>query len=132
MKRQFPVSIAVIIFLIILRIVFDGVEKSDLIVAGINVIAALLVFASITEQIKNNVTKKLERLNNPKEIIRREVKSKRRVISSAAYSSFTIIAAVYFIFFRSDLGNDIFSIISLGLAISDAHIAVWISNIIKL
>ncbi len=100
--------------------------------ALVNVVAILLVFLSITEQIIEKIYNRMDNMGIPDEIKLREKKRKKICTRIFSYSFYAIIVAVYLFFLVSELGNDIVSITSLGLSLIDKSIANSIANCIKL
>lgn len=84
--KRFPVIIAIMGLLILVRVLINDNDNTVTIIAGINSVALLVVIVSITEQIKTKIKRKLDKSGNPKPIIQREIKVKGRWISFISYS----------------------------------------------
>lgn len=130
--KRFPVIIAIMGLLILVRVLINDNDNTVTIIAGINSVALLVVIVSITEQIKTKIKRKLDKSGNPKPIIQREIKVKGRWISFISYSIIVVFSALYIWLLKSTLANDIVSIVSLGIAVCDTYIVEIVSNNIKL
>ena len=130
--KRFPVIIAIMGLLILVRVLINDNDNTVTIIAGINSVALLVVIVSITEQIKTKINRKLDKSGNPKPIIQREIKVKGRWISFISYSIIVVFSALYIWLLKSTLANDIVSIVSLGIAVCDTYIVEIVSNNIKL
>lgn len=128
--RTIPIII-VFCMLIFLRFISEKSENLTIIVSILNIIALLTVFVSIVEQIRISITNKIKNFTVPKEIINREVRNFTTKINIFAYIPFCFLVVIYFCFFSSTLGNDILSIVSLGLSLTNSNIAESIIKKVK-
>ena len=132
MKNSAPIYIFITIFLIVIRNIFNYHPQIDIIISFINLFALLVVIHLITEHILEKVLIRISKSKVPKQIIHREKKNKKNIINLLVYGVFSVFALVYLIFFRSSLGNDIISILALGLSLIDTYLIDTISKNIKL
>lgn len=112
----------VTVLLVALRCVVEKTEQSCQYVSVINIIALLVVVYLTTEQIVLAIKDKISSLNVPKEVRVREVRNVQRNQYFLVYVPFTVLSLIYLILFSSSLGNDIISIIALGLSLCNNHI----------
>ena len=132
MKTQTSTFVIITALLIAFRCILNDSEQLVFANALLNVVAILLVFISITEQIIKNTYSRIDDMGVPKEIKLREKRRTKIYTRIFSYFFYTIICAVYLVFLVSELGNDIVSITSLGLSLIDKSIAISIANSIKL
>lgn len=130
-NRTIPITI-VFALLIFLRFISERSENLTIFVSILNLIALLTVLVSIIEQIRIDVTNKIKKLGIPKEIINREVRCFTIKINICSYIPFSFFIIIYLLFFSSTLGNDILSIISLGLSLTSSNIAESIIKILTM
>lgn len=130
-NRAIPIAI-VFGLLVFFRVISEHSANLTVIVSLINIFALLTVFVSIVEHIRINVTNKIKNSGVPKEIINREVKHFTTKVNIYSYVPFCLIVVIYLWFFSSTLGNDILSIISLGLSLTSSNIAESIIKKIKI
>ena len=132
MKNQTSTFVIITALLIAFRCLLNDPDRLVFANALVNVVAILLVFLSITEQIVKITHNRIDDMSIPKEIKLRENRCKKIWVRICSYSIYAIIVAVYLLFLVSELGNDIVSITSLGLSLIDKSIAEGIANCIKL
>ena len=132
MKNHTPMFIFFTLFLIAIRCITDNHPDIVFIVSLINLGALLAVIYLITEQVINKVIDRISKSNAPQQIIEREQKDKKITINLIAYIIFIAFALVYLLWFKSSLGNDIISIVALGLSLIDTYLINIISNSIKI
>lgn len=132
MKNQTSTFIIITVLLIAFRYLLNDSDRLVFANALVNVVAILLVFISITEQIIEKVHNRIDNTRIPKEIKLREKKCAKIYTRICFYSFYAIIIVAYLLFLVSELGNDIVSITSLGLSLIDKSIANGIANCIKL
>lgn len=132
MKNQTSTFVIITALLIAFRCLLNDSGRLVFANALVNVVAILLVFLSITEQIIEKTHNRIDDMGIPKEIECREKRRKKIYTRICSYSFYAIIVAVYLLFLVSELGNDIVSIASLGLSLIDKGIANSIANCIKL
>lgn len=130
-NRVIPITI-VFGLLVFFRIISKHSENLTVIVSLINIFALLTVFVSIVEHVRINVINKIKSFDVPKKIINREVKHFTAMINICAYVPFCMLIVIYLWFFSSTLGNDILSIISLGLSLTSSNIAESIIKKVKI
>ena len=122
-KNIFVLSIAIAI-IIFLRCIFDGNDNIIYIVAGINIVAIIFVVYTIIDKIKKSKV--------PEQIINREITSAQVKIWGWSIAIGVIVILVYFWKWCSGLGNDIISILALGISILDDEIVKEITDNYKI
>lgn len=132
MKKNIPILSFTIILAIVIRCIFSASPNLTYLVAAINIIAILFVVFTIVYDIIYNVQERIKESGVPKQIQTREMKK----LSSKIYL-FSIVITVtltvlYFFLWCSSLGNDVISILALGLSILDDEIVDNISRNIKI
>lgn len=132
MKNYTPLFTILISMLIFLRIISNESENLVYIISILNFIALLIVFFSIAEKIKTTIHEKIAASKVPKDIIEREIKTAYRKINIITYVPISIIIVIYFGYLASELGNDIISIISLGLSLVSSNIVEIVVKKLKL
>ncbi len=130
-NRAIPISI-VFGLLIFFRVISEHSDNLTVIVSLINIFALLTIFVSIVEHIRINITKKIKNFTVPQKIINREVKHFTTKVNMCSYIPFCLLVVIYLWFFSSALGNDILSIISLGLSLTSSNIAESIIKKVKI
>ena len=124
MKRNY--SFIIIFLLIPVRIMFDTNEKILYIVASINLVALYIVINSILIRIKKNFFSTIEAY--PQQIANREKQKVNKRINLLCYGSLMTIYIIYMCFFCSGMMNDVISILSLGLSLSDDEVVNLVDN----
>ena len=132
MDKNISVLSIVIAIIILLRCVFNNSENLLYIVAGINIVAIVFVVYTIIEKVTNNIIDKIKKSSVPKEIIKREVEHARIKIWGWSLAINIIVIILYIFFWRSNLGNDIISILALGISILDNEIEKKITENYKI
>ena len=122
-ENNLPVFGIITIILIVSRILLNDNTQLIVVVALINLIALLVVIFSITVQTKNRINEKITESGVPLEVKEREKKKLFRRIDCSAYFTLAVVYIFYLSVLCSELGNDIISIIALGLSLSDATVA---------
>lgn len=130
-KNIFVLSVAIAI-IIFLRCILDGNNNIIYIVAGINIVAIVFVVYTIIEKILNNTIDKIKKSKAPEQIINREIASVQVKIWGWSITIGVIAILVYFWKLCSGLGNDIISILALGISILDDEIANKITDNYKI
>lgn len=122
MNRNISVLSIAIAIIIVLRWIFNDSGKLLYIVAGINIVAITFVLYTIIEKVVNGIINRIRKSNVPLQIIERE--QKRVKLKIWGWNIVIIVVAIimYFSFGCSNLGNDIISILALGLSILDDEI----------
>lgn len=129
--RNKPTFAIVMVLLIVARCLLNYNMQLTLIVGLINLFSLLTVVVSITEQFKMEFINKMKSYSMLEDIKMREQKKILRTAGCAVYIPLIVLFIIYLIFFVSDLGNDIISILALGLSLSDIYIIKSIINLIK-
>lgn len=128
MNRNISILSVVIAIVILLRCIFDSNENLLYIVAGINIIAIAFVLYTIIEKTVNGIANNIRESNVPKQIIVREEKIIRFKMWGWSIGVSIIAVIAYLSFWCSNLGNDIISILALGLSILDDEIVKKITE----
>ncbi len=131
MNKKLSVLSFVIAIVIFLRCLFNNNENLIYIIAGINTVAFLFIECTIIEKTVSNIVDKIESSNVPEQIREREISSTRFKIWIWGMSISGIIIVLYFLCGCSNLGNDIISILALGVSILDDEIEKKITDIIS-
>ena len=131
MDKKLSVLSFVIAIVIFLRCLFNNNENLIYIIAGINTVAFLFIECTIIEKTVSNIVDKIESSNVPEQIREREISSTRFKIWIWGMSISGIIIVLYFLCGCSNLGNDIISILALGVSILDDEIEKKITDIIS-
>mgnify|MGYP007104462888 CR=1 FL=1 len=124
-KNIFVLSIAIAI-IIFLRCIFDGNDNI------INIVAIIFVVYTIIEKLLNNIIDKIKKSKVPEQIINREITSAQVKIWGWSIAIGVIVILVYFWKWCSGLGNDIISILALGISILDDEIVKEITDNYKI
>lgn len=122
MKNKFQTIAIITLILIVLRCMVESNTQCVLIVSVINITALLVVVYLIAEQIKIGLEENIMGLHIPKEIEEREIHELKKKMGLIIYVPFALASLGYLLFLSSGLGNDIISIIVLGLSLCDNHI----------
>lgn len=130
-KRLLLLSIAVG-FIIFIRTILNSSDNLVYIVAVINIISIMFVICTIIDKIISIITDKIKQTKAPTQIIKREVKNIRFKIWGLSIISIIFVTIFYLTYLCSSLGNDIISILALGLSILDSEIAKGIAEIYKI
>jgi len=129
MKNKLPVFGIVTVILIVFRILLNNNSQLIFVVALINLIALLVVIFSISGQAQAKITERIEQSGVPKDIKMREKRIFCQTVDCWAYIPLTIFYIIYLVCLCSELGNDIISIVALGLSLSDSFIADTVANL---
>lgn len=129
MKNNLPVFGIITVILVVFRILLNNNPQLVFVVASINLVALLIVVFAITNRTKTTIAEKITQYGVPKDIEIREKKLFRRCIDCWTYIPLAIIYISYLFCFSSELGNDIISIVALGLSLSDSFIANAVANL---
>lgn len=132
MKKKIWVLIIVIGIIIMLRIIFDNNSNLIYIIAGINIVAMVFVIYTVIEKVICNVIKKIQESGIPEQIIRRETINAQYKIWFWSILTSIIVIVLYLLLLCSDLGNDIISILTLGISVLDDEIVHMITENYKL
>lgn len=129
MKNNFPVIGVITVILVAFRILLNNNTQLVFVVASINLVALLVVVFAIINQAKEKITERVTGSGVPKDIRTREKKRLCRCVDHWTYIPLIIIYIGYLFYFSSELGNDIISIVTLGLSLSDSFIADAVANL---
>lgn len=122
MKNKFQTIAIITLILIVLRCMVETNPQCVLIVSVINIVALLVVVYLISEQIKTGIVESIRALHVPEQIEKREIRELKNRMGVIIYVPFALASFGYLRFLSSGLGNDIISIIALGLSLCDNHI----------
>lgn len=122
MKNKLQAIAIITLILIVLRCMVETNPQCVLIVSVINITALLVVVYLIAEQIKAGIEESIKELHIPEQIEKREIRRIKKRTELTIYVPFALISMGYLLFLSSGLGNDIISIIALGLSLCNNHI----------
>lgn len=120
-KNIWVISI-VIGIIIFIRCIFDNDENIIYIIGGINIVAIVYVVCTIIEKILNGIISKIDESGDPRQIRKRETRKIKIMIWSVCTVLGALIIGIYFSVMCSSLGNDIISILALGISVLDDDI----------
>ena len=120
-NKKISILVITIAIIILLRCIFDSNENIIYIVAGINIVAIVFVLYTIIE--KSEV---------PLQIIKREIKNTQLKIWGWTIAFSAVVIVWYFLYACSGLGNDIISILALGISVLDDEIIKKITEIYRI
>lgn len=122
----------VIFIIIFLRCILDKIPQLTYIVAGINIVAIIYVLYTIIERIVSNLDNRIYQSGIPVDIENREIKSIEKRFWTIGICVSLIVIIIYFLFWCSNLGNDIISILALGISILDEDLVKAVSDNYKI
>ena len=122
----------VIGLIILIRCIFDSNENNVYIVAVINIVAIAFVICTIIEKTLKKIICKIEESAVPQQIIKREIYDIKHKVWK-----WTILTSIFFILiylrkFCTSIGNDVISILALGISILDDEIVEEITQNYKI
>ncbi len=132
MNKNISILSIVIAMVISLRWILNGYKNLLYIVAGINIVAIAFVLYTIIDKTVNNLMNRIKESNVPKQIMAREVKAVRFKIWGWSIIVSVIMSIIYLSQWCSNLGNDIISILALGLSILDDEIVKKVTENYKM
>ena len=130
MKDEAPIIWILTVGLIIVRIMMNKIAEVDLVVAIINIVALLGVVLIVVRKIVSKVQTAIEDSGVPIEIRNREKNAAIRKLEWIVYAPLLLFVMIYLVFWKSGLCNDIISIVSLGLSLTDVTVVDVVSNYI--
>ena len=128
MNKNITLLCFAIAIIIAIRIIFDTNENIVYIVAGINIVAFLFVVYSIIDKIIKNINIKIKESNCPKQIRDRETQTIQFKVYLFSIILPGVAVVIYWKFFCTNLGNDIISVLALGISILDDTIVEKITE----
>ncbi len=111
-----------------LRTIFDTNPKLIYIVAGINIVAIVFVIYTIIEKTVCNVIKRIQESGIPEQIMSREIAGAQYRIWFWSIVVSVVLIVLYLLYWCSNLGNDIISILALGISVLDDEIVQIIAD----
>lgn len=126
--KRFITIIPIFIMLIIVRILLNNDENIDYIIAIINISALLVIYVDVIDSNIKFIFS--QNKTYPDEIVLREVKNFRKKSICLGVVLFSSFSSLYIIFLVSNLGNDIISIITIGLSLLESGIIEFVNKII--
>ncbi len=132
MKKKIWVLVIVIGIIIMLRTIFDSNKNLIYIVAGINIVAIVFVIYTIIEKIVYNVIKRIQESGIPEQIMSREIAGAQYRIWFWSVVISAGLIVLYLTYWCSNLGNDIISILALGISVLDDEIVQMIADNYKM
>lgn len=132
MSKNISVLSVVIAIIILIRCIFNSNENIIYIVAGINIVALVFVIYTIVEKILDNINDKIKESGVLLQIIKREIKSTRLKIWGWSIAVSVVVIALYLGQWCSSLGNDIISILALGISVLDDEIVRKVTDNYKI
>lgn len=130
MKDEAPIIWISTVGLIVVRIMMNKIAEVDLVVGIINIVALLAVVSIVVQRIVSKVQTAIEDSGVPFEIRSREKNNAIRKLERIVYVPLFVFVMIYLVCWKSGLGNDIISIASLGLSLTDVTIVDVVSNYI--
>lgn len=94
------------------------------------IIWILTVVLIVVRKIVSKVQTAIEDSGVPIEIRNREKNAAIRKLEWIVYAPLLLFVMIYLVFWKSGLGNDIISIVSLGLSLTDVTVVDVVSNYI--
>ena len=119
-NKKISILVITIAIIILLRCIFDSNENIIYIVVGINIVAIVFVLYTIIEKILDDIIDRIKKSEVPLQIIKREIKNTQLKIWG------------WTIAFSAGLGNDIISILALGISVLDDEIIKKITEIYRI
>lgn len=132
MNKNISILSIVIAIIIFFRCILDSNDKITYIVAGINIVAFIYVAYTIIEKTLNNIIDKIKESKVPEQIIRREIASTQLKIWGLSIVISFITITLYLGRWCSSLGNDIISILALGISVLDDEIVKKLTDNYKI
>jgi len=132
MNKKVFTLLTVMAILVMIRCVFDASDNLNYIVASINIVALVYVVFTVLDNIVIKICERISKVNLSKQIRKREIKCVRNKVWIMGTGICGIIFSVYLIFFCSNLGNDIISIVALTISVLDKEFVALISNNYKI
>lgn len=129
MKKPTPITGIVMILLIILRVIVNANPQLVYICAFINLIALVIAMATLAEKLKTSISTNMQKYIIPEEILAKKTKCAKITINWSIYFPATILCVLFLFFAASELGNDIISIVALGLSLADDWIIAVITDL---
>lgn len=102
------------------------------IVVGINIVAIVFVLYTIIEKILDDIIDRIKKSEVPLQIIKREIKNTQLKIWGWTIAFSAVVIVWYFLYACSGLGNDIISILALGISVLDDEIIKKITEIYRI
>ena len=132
MTKKIWILVIVIGIIIMIRIIFDSNQNFIYIMTGINIVAIVFVIYTIIEKIVYNVMKRIQESGIPERIMSREITgAQHRIWFWGVFISVGLIV-LYLTYWCSNLGNDIISILALGISVLDDEIVQIIADNYKM
>ena len=131
MKDEAPIIWILTVGLIIVRIMMNKIAEVDLVVAIINIVALLGVVLIVVRKIVSKVQTAIEDSGVPIEKKKKKKNAAIRKLEWIVYAPLLLFVMIYLVFWKSGLGNDIISIVSLGLSLTDVTVVDVVSNYIR-
>lgn len=132
MSKNIPILSIVIGIIIFLRCIFNDSDKIIYIVAGINIVAIIFVLYTIIDRILYNIINRIRDSRVPDEIVEREIKNTQLILWGWSIGVGVVLLVLYIGCWCSGLGNDIISILALGLSILDDEIVEKVASNYKI
>ena len=120
--NKFPIYGIITALLIVFRCILNNNPQLVIVVAVINLIALLIVVFDVTSKIKTGFSSRIQQTGVPDDIVTREAKRIKKRIDCIVYIPLLVVYIVYPIFWVSNLGNDVITIIALCISLSDSYI----------
>ena len=131
-NKEISILVITIAIIILLRCIFDSNENIIYIVVGINIVAIVFVLYTIIEKILDDIIDRIKKSEVPLQIIKREIKNTQLKIWGWTIAFSAVVIVWYFLYACSGLGNDIISILALGISVLDDEIIKKITEIYRI
>ena len=131
-NKKISILVITISIIILLRCIFDSNENIIYIVVGINIVAIVFVLYTIIEKILDDIIDRIKKSEVPLQIIKREIKNTQLKIWGWTIAFSAVVIVWYFLYACSGLGNDIISILALGISVLDDEIIKKITEIYRI
>ena len=130
---KIPKLLVAVIFtlIILLRIAFRNSGELMLFVTAFNIVAALIVLLDIADGAKEAIVQKIEETCAAPSISSREKKRFKRSFSSILSLGVLLFVVLALKFCCTSLGNDVLSMVSLGLSLLNDEIIRFFKNLYK-
>lgn len=132
MKIPRILIVAIFGLLIFLRFVFEGNSDLVVLITVFNIVATLMVLLDIAAGIREAIIGKIKKTCAAQTISVREQKKFKKIFDCSLGIGVILFIGLTLIFCRSNLGNDVLSMASLGLSLLTDGIVQFCKNLYKI